>query len=127
MLKFFKDDEEIRTRDYLVYIDPEKRVGDVVAVSDVNHERVLGGDLQGQSYSVPVGDLSVMTGSRGRVFIYNAPTEMINETKRLAELEKSTVFSQLSQYREPEQKTDKFKIVLMSIIVIQMFLIAFAR
>ena len=52
-------------------------------------------------YKIPLLDCVVTTGLDGRNYFYNAPTQSILETKRLADLERSMVLEQITAYRPP--------------------------
>jgi hypothetical protein len=75
-------------------------------------------------YYVPISDCEITNSAEGRHFFYRAPTRMIQETKRLAQLEKSIVLSQITNYRPvEEQKSDLTKLFL--IITIMLAFIVF--
>lgn len=126
-----KEDEEdfyeYNTGDVLVTFDPDNQTGDVVPVTSINHERVLGADSYGKvNYAVPLSDLKVFTGRKGRIFFYNAPQESIKDTQRLADLEKSTVLQQITRYHDnaTQQPIDVMKYVLVGIIGIMGIILA---
>jgi len=122
-----EDFYEYTTGDVLITFDAENQTGDVVHVTDVNHERVLGADSYGRThYAVPISDVKIFTGRKGRIFFYNAPSESIMDTQRIADLEKSTVLQQITRYHEPanHQPIDVMKYVLVGIIGIMGVILA---
>lgn len=125
MIGLFRREEE--SKDLLISIDPGTNTADVVPVTDVNHERVLGGTLDGAGYSIPIEDCKVYTGRKGRIFIHQAPTEIISETRRLAALEKSIVLQQITKYREKpiDDRIDVMKYVLIGILGLTLMIMAF--
>lgn len=123
MFGFFKrnqEDDEFypATRDILVTFNPDSQTADIVHVTDINHERVLGAELGGNHFSVPIQDVKAFTGPKGRVFFYNAPEESIQDVQRIAELEKSTVLRQITRYHDIEVQppVDFMKYVLIGIL-----------
>lgn len=100
-MSFFTKKEEdefaFATRDILIVFDDEQKTSDICTISHIDHESVI---VAGK-YKVPVLDCVVTTGIDGRNYFYNAPTQSIVETKRLADLERSMVLEQITSYRPP--------------------------
>lgn len=69
-----------------------------------------------QDYVIPVGDLRGYIGSTGKIFTVNAPSDYIQETKRLAKLEKSMVLSKITEYNQPHPEDEKKIIPIREII-----------
>lgn len=84
--------------DRLIVCDTSKKTVDIMNVDEVNDVSVM---VQGH-YVIPKEDCHVHTSPKGRVYIYQAPTEFILETERLARLEQSIVLSHITNYREPK-------------------------
>lgn len=91
----------------------------IANVTDANHERVAASSLH-DSFSVPVGDLKSYTGEEGRIYLYASSVENVQDCKRIAELEKSTVLRQITNYKEDaeEKTTDLMKVFLIIGIVV---------
>lgn len=111
-----KDDIFPETNDILIIFDDEKKTSDIQRISEITAESVL---VTGK-YNVPLGDCTITNSNEGRNFFYNAPSEMIQETKRLAQLEKSIVLTQITNYRpvEDPQKGDLTKLFLIATIML---------
>lgn len=111
--EFFQD-----TNDLLIVFDDEKKTSEIRTISHYGEDgsiKVLGPT----GYSIPIEDCEITNSEEGRNFFYRAPTQSIKETQRLAQLEKSIVLSQITQYRpkEPEEKGNGLTFFLLSIIV----------
>lgn len=111
--KKYRDEVNTETNDILIVFDDEKKISDICRVDEVDAEKVV---VYGK-YVVPIADCEITTGGEGRHFFYRAPTRSIQETNRLAQLERSIVLSQITQYKKPEQnQTDLTKILLIGVI-----------
>lgn len=105
------------SRDIAVIISDDG-TADVAYVIDTDSDRILA-ENETHDYAIPIADCRHYVGSRGRIYVYGAVPECIQDTKRLAELEKSTVLKQITMYKKPEEKPfDVMKIVLTAGIVI---------
>ena len=110
-----KDSEQTETKDVLIVFDDEKKISDINRVDEVDAEKVV---VYGK-YVVPVQDCEITTGGEGRHFFYRAPTRSIQETNRLAQLERSLVLSQITMYKKPDQtQTDITKLLLIGVICV---------
>lgn len=110
-----KDSEQTETKDVLIVFDDEKKISDINRVDEVDAEKVV---VYGK-YVVPVQDCEITTGREGRHFFYRAPTRSIQETNRLAQLERSLVLSQITMYKKPDQtQTDITKLLLIGVICV---------
>lgn len=111
-----KDDKYLEeTNDLLIVFDHDKKTSDVQRVTDVDEESVT---VMGM-YKVPIQDCEITNGVEGRNFFYRAPSESVQEVKRLAQLERSMVLQQITSYKPPQQdQIDFMKIGLMAIIAI---------
>lgn len=103
MLRIFgkSDKEEVdffATNDMLVVFDNEKNTSDIVRVTEVSEKEVIAAGR----YRLDRESCVVTSGPEGRIFFYNAPTKMIAETERLAQLEYNLVLSQITAYRPPQ-------------------------
>lgn len=104
-------------RDKLIIIN-DNGTADIASVYDQDHERVMASSATGE-YSVPLADLKAYAGSRGIIYTYPATHENIEDCQRLAELEKSIVLRQITQYEKPDPMDSKldFKQVFLYILI----------
>ncbi|MFC4323691.1 hypothetical protein [Litchfieldia salsa] len=109
-----KDEFFPETNDLLIVFDEDKRTSDIKQISEFKDGEVL---VIGH-YNVPYEDCVITNSDEGRNFFYRAPTQSITETKRLAKLEQSIILSQITSYREPEDKSsiDMTKILLFGLV-----------
>ncbi|AXM89728.1 hypothetical protein B379_11565 [Anoxybacillus ayderensis G10] len=109
-----KDEFFPETNDILVVFDDEQKTSDIQRIDEIrdNAIYVIG------KYCIPLHDCEVTTGIEGRHFFYRAPSRSVQETKRLAELEKSIVLRQITSYRQPEppNQLDITKILLFGLV-----------
>lgn len=110
-----RDEVMADTKDVLIVFDHDKKISDINRVDEVDAEKVV---VYGK-YVVPIADCEITTGGEGRHFFYRAPSRSVQETNRLAQLERSLVLSQITQYKKPqEQQTDITKILLIGVICV---------
>ncbi|WP_017187388.1 hypothetical protein [Alkalibacillus haloalkaliphilus] len=116
-----KNDEFFEeTDDVLVVFDDEQKTSDISRISSVNEEAII---VTGK-YNVPYHDCEITTGPDGRIFFYRAPSESVKETKRLAELERNTVLSQIANYRYQEESgVDISKIALIGVTMMSVLML----
>lgn len=109
-----KDEFFPETNDILIVFDDEKKTSDIQRISDIRDNAIY---VTGK-YHIPLYDCEVTTGPEGRHFFYRAPSRSVQETKRLAELEKSIVLRQITSYRQPEppNQLDITKILLFGLV-----------
>src|SRR5690625_2914401 len=91
------DEFSMETNDLLIVFDNDKKTSDIKHVTEVTGEAVISAGY----YKVPLEDCEITVGSDGRNFFYRAPSNSVMETQRLAQLELSTVLSQITAYQEP--------------------------
>lgn len=111
-----KDDIFPETNDILIVFDDEKKTSEICRINEFTEESAI---VTGK-YNVPVGDCEITNSLEGRNFFYRAPSQMIEETKRLAQLEKSIVLRQITNYKpyEDPQKGDLTKLFLIIAIIV---------
>ncbi|WP_445486483.1 hypothetical protein [Niallia sp. 03133] len=99
MFKKRKEDDEylFETRDILIVFDHEQKTSDICTITNIDQDSIIAAG----KYKIPLLDCVVTTGLDGRNYFYNAPTQSIVETRRLAELEKNMVLEQITAYRPP--------------------------
>jgi hypothetical protein len=96
---------------------------DIANVYDIDHERIAGSSSTAE-YSVPIADVKAYAGSRGIIYIYPATHENVEDTQRLAALEKSIVLQQVTHYVKPDPEASKmtfmklFPYILIFLLVI---------
>lgn len=115
-MKITRRDE---SKDKVVVISANDGTAVIADVEDRDHERVIARS-QHDSFSIPNGDLKSFTGENGRVYVYAASIENIEDSKRLAALEKSTVLKQITSYKDDagDQTIDLMKILMLVAIVV---------
>jgi len=86
------------TNDLLIVFDHENKTSDIQRVSEIREGVIY---VTGK-YAIPLLDCEITTGAEGRNFFYKAPSRSIQETQRLAELEKSMVLKQITAYKPPQ-------------------------
>lgn len=92
-------DELYETQHRLVIYDQEKRSCEIYIVTDITDKEVVS---MGRAVA-PIADCEIHISQYGRVYTLNASSQYIEEAKNLALLQQSTVLSQITAYREPEQ------------------------
>lgn len=110
-------EEFYETDDRLVVYDADRRICNMYYITHVDDESVM---AAGKA-KVPKEDCQVANSDEGLVYLYNAPTEIIKETERLARLEESIVLRQITQYEEPEvpnPNMDLFKWALVVLLIV---------
>ena len=119
-----QDELNFETDDRLIIYDLEQRTTDIYFVTSVDDEKVI---AAGRAV-VPKADCIVTVSEIGRVYTYNAPTELIVEVERLARLEQSIVLQQLTSYTEPikdNPNTDLTKWALFGLLFVAIIVAAF--
>ncbi|OIJ07626.1 hypothetical protein BKP35_18230 [Anaerobacillus arseniciselenatis] len=114
-----KKEELEETNDVLIVFDDEAKTSDIQRITDIDTESVT---VVGM-YKVPSRDCVVTNSSEGRNFFYRAPSQSVTETKRLAQLEKNLVLTQITKYKPPVEDTgiDFTKIGLMVLLGVAIF------
>jgi hypothetical protein len=98
-----RDEEKSGTQDIMVIFSTDG-TADIAPIVEITEERVLAvGEVE---YAVPLGDLKVYIGRRGRIFSYKAIEENITDSKRLAALERSTVLRQITMFEKEARPTE---------------------
>lgn len=103
--------------DKLVIID-QNGTADIANVYDTDDTKIYA-ESSSHDYNVPVGDCKAFVGSTGRVYVLQADSDYVNDTKRLAALEKSIVLRQVTQFekvRESKKQIDIKQIMLYALI-----------
>lgn len=109
--------------DKLILFDNDKRTVELVPVTSVTADSV---ESIGRVI-VPLSDVEVFVDGYSRVFTYRAPSHIIEETKKLAELEMSTVLQQLTVYKEKpaDSPFDVKFLVMAGLLVVAIIAMAF--
>lgn len=116
-----KDDELFEDLpDLLIVFDNDKKTSDVVNVTDIDDESVTAVGL----YKVPLADCEITNSREGRNFFYRAPAQSVDEVRRLAQLERSMVLNQITQFKPPEDKDGAdFNKISMLVVVVLLILV----
>lgn len=117
LLKKDNPEEFYETDDRLVVYDADRRICNMYYITHIDDESVMAAG----KVKVPKDDCQVANSEEGLVYLYNAPTEIIKETERLARLEESIVLRQITQYEEPEvpnPNMDLFKWALVVLLIV---------
>lgn len=123
MLKRKQEEYEMETNDLLIVFDNDQKTSDIRQVTTIDEESVI---VAGY-YKVPLLDCEITVGANGRNFFYRAPSRSVEETQRLAQLEMSTVLSQITAYQPPmlPSSLDWTKGLLFGLILIAFIVIGF--
>lgn len=118
LFKRKKDEIFEETNDVLIIFDDEAKTSDIQRITDIREDSVYA-----PGYCVPIGDCEVTNSYEGRHFFYRAPSQSVTETRRLAQLEKNLVLTQITKYKPPveEKPIDFTKIGLMVLLAIALF------
>lgn len=85
------------TRHKLVIFNEDQRTCEIHAVTTVDEKSVIAAG----KHVVDKESCSVYSGEHGLIYAFKAPATILVETARLAQLEKSMVLQQITQYKEP--------------------------
>lgn len=118
-----EDEFLMETSDILIIFDNDKKTSDIRTITSVTEDAVI---VAGY-YKVPLLDCEITVGADGRNFFYRAPSQSIEETQRLAQLEMSTVLTQITAYQPPvlPSSLDWTKGLLFALILIAFIVIGF--
>jgi len=107
--------ENTKIRERIIIFNTDNHTVEIEDVDAENEEIVRAGNK-----TFPRPDLSVALSKQGRVYLFQAPTHIIEATEHLARVEKNTIIRQIAQYQKPidEHKTDFGKIALVAALVI---------
>lgn len=114
---FGKPKEEFEPQDLLIVVSDDDRTVSIAPVETIDGERVFASSAVDGRFSVPLGDVKAYTGTRGRIMLYGSTVENIQDTKRLAALERSIVLRQITHFApEPgfQPRSPLLKILLIS-------------
>lgn len=114
-------------RERVVVLENDTRSADILPVIDANAERVVAGK---QEMSIPLKDMKEFITPEGRLYVLSAPEWYVDETRRLAELEMSTVIGQAVNYQRPgvaAPKGNPFLKILPWILAAAMLLLYFMK
>lgn len=123
MFKKKKDEFEFETDDIIIIFDNEKKTSTIERVSYIKDHTIY---VTGR-HAVPLADCDVTNSVEGRNFFLNAPTRYIEETGRLANLEKNLVLTQITNYRPPmlPSSMDWTKGLLFALVGLALLIVAF--
>lgn len=98
-------------KDRLICFDEDQKTVEILTVDEQDGETVKAG---GKTFAR--ADLSLSLSKQGRVFVFRAPTKIIQQCENLAMLERNTIIRHIAQYRNPmdEKGLDIKNIVMMA-------------
>ena len=109
-----KLNKEATYHDKLVVIE-ENGTADIASIYDIDDTRISA-DSSSHDYSVPLADVQAFVGPVGRIYVLNADSEYVSDTRRLAALEKSIVLRQVTHF-EREKEDEKRRIDIKQIML----------
>ncbi|HDR8066611.1 TPA: hypothetical protein QCY66_005658 [Bacillus cereus] len=114
--KLKEEDFFPQTNDVLIIFDDDNKTSDIKRISSISDGKIF----VNAEYMLPLDDCEVTNSATGRNFFCRAPKEYVQETRRLAELEKSIVLSKITQYKPKpvENVMDYTKMALFGVIVL---------
>ncbi|HDR7785277.1 TPA: hypothetical protein QCY04_005750 [Bacillus wiedmannii] len=114
--KLKEEDFFPETNDVAIVFDNDNKTSDIKRISEISDGKIF---VNGE-YMIPLEDCEVTNSVTGRNFFYRAPSKSIQETRRLAELEKSIVLTKITQYKPKpvESAMDYTKMALFGVIVL---------
>ncbi|MCU5727978.1 hypothetical protein OCF66_23870 [Bacillus toyonensis] len=112
--KLKEEDFFPQTNDVLIIFDDDNKTSDIKRISSISDGKIF----VNAEYMLPLDDCEVTNSATGRNFFCRAPKEYVQETRRLAELEKSIVLSKITQYKPKpvENAMDYTKMALFGVI-----------
>jgi hypothetical protein len=86
-------------KDRLICFDVDQKTVEILTVDEQDGESIKAG---GKTFAR--ADLSLSLSKQGRVFVFQAPTNVIQQCENLARLERNTIIRQIAQYRNPVEE-----------------------
>jgi len=112
-------------RDRVVIVNGDG-TADIATVYDADDQAVYAAS-GAQEYAIPVGDTKVhsFVGGSGRIYVLGADPEYVQDTKRLAALERSIVLRHVTQFERRVEDAKKMSIKeLMLYLLVAILLLA---
>lgn len=100
-----RKEQEPERRDLLVILS-DNQTADIATVYGGTEDAIRAVSPE-RDYNVPIADLKYFVGHTGMVYVLGANEQYIQETRRLAALEKSTVLRQVTHFTEIEKAEAK--------------------
>lgn len=91
-----KKEKQPVVKDRLICFDEDQKTVEILPVDGQDGDSVMAG---GKTFAR--ADLSLSLSKQGRVFVFQAPTKIIQQCENLARLERNTIIRQIAQYRNP--------------------------
>lgn len=107
-MAFSKLRKPVPERDRVVVIE-QGGVADIATVYDSDDQAIYA-ESPTQDYAIPLPDLLTYSAPGGRIYLMGGDPEYIQDTKRLAALEKSIVLRQITQFARPPEEKGGLKI-----------------
>lgn len=103
---------------------------DIANVVSINDERILAGPFVGEQYAIPIQEVKVYNGPRGRIFLYPSTVENVVDCQRIAALERSTVLRQITMFAQdelpPPSRPINRLLILAAVVVVLIIIILLA-
>lgn len=110
-----KKNQQPVIRDRVIVFDDEAKTCEILPVEEENEEVV-----RTANKTFPRQDLTLTLSKAGRVYVFRAPSRIIELTEHLAKVERNTIIRQIAQYKRPfeETKVDWFKFIVISVLAV---------
>lgn len=108
MIPAIKSKQQPAVKDRLICFDNDQKTVEILTVESQDDEVVRAGNK-----TFARADLELTLSKQGRVFVFRAPTRIIQACENLARVEKNVIIRQIAQYRSPveEQRGFDFKTI----------------
>lgn len=104
------------SRERIICFDTDQKTIEILPIESENEEVIRTADK-----TFPRAECTLSLSKQGKVYLFQAPTYIVQGTQHLARVEASTVLRQITQYRngaDDEKRIDFFKIALVAGIII---------
>lgn len=116
---FGRSREVERPSDILVVLS-DQGTADIANVHEISDKSIVASSSE-HEYTIPVGDVrQYVGGPSGRTLVYAASLDNVQDTQRLAELERSIVLRHITQFTKPDElqsKTISIRDILLYILI----------
>src|SRR5690625_6512646 len=97
-----KDDYDLVMTDRVIVFDNDQKTCQILQATEVTEEVV-----RKLAKTFPRQDLELSISQEGRVWFFRAPSNVIDSTEHLAQVEKNTIIQQIAQYKKPVDEAHK--------------------
>jgi len=118
-----KDEFNFYTNDLIIIFDHDNKTSTIEQINYIKDDTIY---VTGK-HAIPLNDCTVTNSEGGRNFFLRAPSNYITETKRLAQLEKNMVLTQITSYKPPvlPSSMDWTKALLFALVFVAFIVVAF--